>query len=422
MPSWTPPVDSGQTSGIATAINGVRDDTKNWKGLVNANNQSLAHVNILDAAAVYSGGRLVPAQSYNQLVATPVTGMGAPMSSLGNPLAFTFSAPAIGNISVVAGGAIAPATDYAITGGPQLVTLLNGGFESDFANWLLFSPEIVTATANHGGTYSAAIIGLGGYLAQAIGGLTPGASVTLAVWVRGDSGGTSTGYLSVGGTAVVYSTTVTPGLTWQQVTATCTVPPSGVISLYLVRGGSGTGNIYFDDVTTTLGTLVNPGFEAGGGSLTGWNAFPDATITTTGTHGGAKAAALVGDNAYIYQSITGLPPNLFVTVSGYARTDAGAAITAYIVAQNGAGVDISHNPNPPLTLTTDWQLISFMYQVDNTGAIGIAPKRGVGTGTVYFDDFLIVGRSTAVGVYTITFVDGTEPYEGESVMVIGATN
>ena len=393
---------------IQQALDLLITDRKGAVAPQNMNGFNLTNVGILQTQQIYIDGKRLSDGAFGGRTATPT----------GSPQVWNIAATRVGNVDVRFNGLPQPQGNFTISGAVSQTALLNPDFESDFASWGISSPEIVTTAGPHGGTKCTAISANNGYLYQTLNGLTAGVSVAITAWVRADAGNTATAFIQLTDNAsgpVVLSTVVTPGTAWQQLTATYTATSVGIIFLLLKRGSAGSGTIYFDDVTSTVGTLTNPGFETG--DFTGWVILPNCTISTTNPFGGAKCASLVGDNAYIYQAVSGLTLGVVYSFTAWFRGDAGTTANAMLGAHDGTGANSA--PFTTLATTQVWQPITLNYTANATGVVGFFVQRGVGAGAVYFDLTTMSGGAVS-STWAITFTAGNQPLAtGEDVTVSG---
>jgi len=389
------------------AIDALIVDRKSAVDRQDMNNKDLINTRIIQAQQFYLNGKPLGDGAFGVRTAVATA----------NAQVWNITTTSVGNVDVRFNGLSQPSGNYTISGAVAQPALLNPGFESDFASWGTTSPEIVTTAGPHGGTECAAIVTNNGYLYQTLSGLTAGASVTVTAWVRADAGNTATAFLQLTDGAsgpVVLSTAVTPGTTWQQITATYTVTTAHIIFITLQRGATGLGTIYFDDAASTVGTVINPGFETG--DFTGWSILPNCIITTVNPFGGTKSVSLLADNSYVYQTITGLTAGIVYSFTAWFRGDSGTTAPAMLLVRDS----LFNNPGTvSLPTTTAWQPISINFTGTPQGDVLFEMERGVGAGAVFFDVASMSGGG-APSTWAITFGAGNQPLiTGESVTVFG---
>lgn len=392
---------------IQQALDALIVDRKGAVAPQNMSGFNITNVGILQTQQIYVAGKPLSDGSFGVRTAT----------STSNPQVWNIAATKVGNVDVRFNGLPQPQGNFTISGAVAQPALLNPDFESDFASWGTTSPEIVTTAGPHGGTKCVAIVSNNGYLYQTLSGLAAGASVTITAWVRADAGNTAYTFLELTDGAsgpVVLSTGVTPGITWQQLTATYTVTSTHNIFIVLQRGTTGLGTIYFDDVASTVGTVINPGFETG--DFTGWVILPNCIISTTNPFGGAKCASLIGDNAFIYQTVTGLTLGVIYTITAWFRGDTGTTAPAWVILRDSVG---NGYLTTSLATTTSWQPIQINFTGTATGDVVVILQRGVGAGAAYFDLTTMSGGAVSSN-WAITFSAGNQPLAtGEDVTVSG---
>jgi beta-glucanase (GH16 family) len=170
---------------------------------------------------------------------------------------FTCTTPAAAPVAPAA-PAPAPAAAPASSPGAELVP--NPGAESDVAGWSTSNAALTRVTSpvrTGSGAFRLSAPASGHVLMlgpRTTTGITPGAGLRLSAWVRSAAvsrnalfqvdWGSSTGYLSTGGTPQV--TTSTSG--WTQVTGTLTVPAGASTALFYVKFiDAGSGDVHFAD-------------------------------------------------------------------------------------------------------------------------------------------------------------------------------
>jgi len=389
------------------AIDALIVDRKSAVDRRDMNNKDLINTRIIQAQQFYLNGLPLGSGAFGSRTAV----------STANPQVWNITATSVGNVDVRFNGLSQPQGNYTITGATAQPTLLNPGFESDFTSWVTTSPEIISSTNPHTGTKCASVLANNAYLYQVLNGLTVATSVTVTVWVRADAGNTATAFLELtdGATGpTVLSANVTPGIAWQQLTATYTVTATNNLFITLQRGTTGSGTIYFDDATSSAGTLINPGFETG--DFTGWVLLPNASISTVNPFGGIKSVSLLADNAYVYQSVTGLTAGIVYSFTAWFRGDSGTTASAILVVRDSLSNNIG---TVSLPTTTAWQPISINFTGTPQGDVLFEMERGVGAGAVFFDVASMSGGG-APSTWAITFGAGNQPLAtGESVTVFG---
>ena len=389
------------------AIDALIVDRKSAVDRRDMNNKDMINTRIIQAQQFYLNGMPLSSGTFGTRTAVATA----------NPQVWNITATSVGNVDVRFNGLSQPQGNYAITGAIAQPALLNPSFESDFTSWGITPPEIISTANPHTGTKCVAIVGNNGYLYQTLSGLTLAASVTVTVWVRADAANTATAFLQLtDGTTgpTVLSATVTPGIAWQQITATYTVTATNILFITLQRGATGSGTIYFDDVASTVGTLINPGFETG--DFTGWSLAQNCIISTANPFGGVKSASLIADNAYVYQTVTGLTTGVVYSFTAWFRGDSGTTAPAMLIVRDSLG---NNYGTVSLPTTTVWQSISINFTGTPQGDVVFIMQRGVGANAVYFDVASMSGGS-APSTWAITFGAGNQPLAtGESVTVFG---
>jgi len=389
------------------AIDALIVDRKSAVDRRDMNNKDMINTRIIQAQQFYLNGLPLGSGAFGSRTAV----------ATGNPQVWNITATSVGNVDVRFNGLSQPQGNYTITGATAQPILLNPGFESDFTGWGTTSPEVISTANPHTGTKCASIIANNDYLYQTLGSLTLAASVTVTVWVRADAANTATAFLQLtdGATGpTVLSATVTPGIAWQQLTATYTVTATNNLFITLQRGATGSGTIYFDDVTSSAGTIINPGFETG--DFTGWVLFPNAVISTVNPFGGAKSASLLADNAYVYQIVSALTAGVVYSFTAWCRGDSATTAPGLLIVQDSVGNNYAAVSMPT---TTVWQPISINYTATPLNNVDVVMQRGVGVGNVYFDAATMSGGGVP-STWAITFGAGNQPLAtGEDVTVSG---
>jgi hypothetical protein len=192
-------------------------------------------------------------------------------------------------------------------------------------------------------------------------GLTPSTQYTYRVQARDQSTNHNTGGWS---TSQAATTDTGSGL---MATASAN-PTSGTAPLQVQFTGSASGGQGGGEVT---GVIDNPGFEDGGGSLTGWTYLSNATLSSSGQgYGGGYAARLLVNptgNAIISQQITTeLTPDVEYTFTGKVKVisvgNGWTNATAFRLARYNnldqywetADIDLQDPDWQTLTLTHTW--------------------------------------------------------------------
>jgi parallel beta-helix repeat protein len=317
-----------------------------------------------DATATIPGGAVITSYTFD-------FGDGSPKVGPQSAATATHTYAAIGSYTVTV--TVADANQLRSTATAQVAVkarpiLPNGDFETGtLAGWGASHDATVTTTNPHSGTYAgeidAAAADGNGSIEQVVTGLTPNTPYTLTGWVRTDGSTTYLGakqYDSTGNTADA-STTNTG---WTKLTDYFTTGASGTsVDVYCYRPTVGTSAC--DDITlqATPATVANSDFETG--TLAGWSASHDATVTTTNPHSGTYAgeidAAAADGNGSIEQVVTGLTPNTPYTLTGWVRTDGS---TTYLGAKQ---YDTAGNTSDASTTNTGWTELTDYF---TTGASG----------------------------------------------------
>ena len=132
--------------------------------------------------------------------------------------------------------------------------------------------------------------------------------------------------------------------------------------------------------------VANSGFEDGDTapwSTNGLKAAISAATARTGSH----SLAETGDSGTVFQDINGLQPGGTYSMSAWVSCSPGSAITAQLLIFNPTSNGVTQsrviNCNP------GWQLLTRSFTVGAEGAIRIHLARGLGEGTLYWDDVQI---------------------------------
>jgi len=133
--------------------------------------------------------------------------------------------------------------------------------------------------------------------------------------------------------------------------------------------------------------VANPGFEDGDTVPWSTNGVKAAVSTAT-ARTGRYSLAETGSSGTAFQDINGLQPGGTYSMSAWVSCSPGSAITAQLLifnpTDNGVTQSRVINCNP------GWQLLTRSFTVGAEGAIRIHLARGLGEGTVYWDDVHIV--------------------------------
>ena len=154
-------------------------------------------------------------------------------------------------------------TDFGLS--PVLMTpeervensVANAGFEDgNLAPWSTNGIEASISSAHaHSGKYSLIETGGSGTVYQDVNGLQPGRIYTLAAWVSGAPGTSTTAQLTVynpSDNTAVSSPVMRCDPAWQLLKTSFTVGREGAVRIHLSRGG-GAGTVYWDDVHISSG-------------------------------------------------------------------------------------------------------------------------------------------------------------------------
>ena len=260
MPWFNAPL-AGATTGVDVFFQSIVDAFVGWKGQVNANNNNLANLNILQAREVRIMG----------IPVSPVTYSSIPCSPTANPLVWTFMASHLQHI-LVAFDNVITTSGYTITGIDSVPLLVNPGFESDFTSWILTGTCSISTVNPNSGLKCAKISSTGAYIEQVINSLIIGSVIQASCYIRGDVGTTATAEFvtqdTTGGSRLVTTFPVTP--TWALINMLYTVTPLGNLGLALQRSVAGLGDIYADNFSisgTLVPTLRTITFSAGNGPI-----------------------------------------------------------------------------------------------------------------------------------------------------------
>lgn len=270
MPWFTAPI-SGATTGLDVFYQNVVDAFVKWRGQVNANNNNLANLNILQAREVRIMGIKV----------SPGTFVIYPCTATANPLVWTFLASSVQNVyAAIDGLPLMDQSLYNITGSDLIPSIINSGFESDFASWLTSGTCSIGTVNPQQGAKCAVLSSDNAYIEQLISGLPLGAGVQVSCYVRGDVGTTATVDFivqnQVGGGVIDTTFTVTPF--WTLISALFTADSLGTLGM-AVKRNPGAGNLYFDSFNISgalLPTLRTITFVSGNQPI------DDETLTIIG--------------------------------------------------------------------------------------------------------------------------------------------
>jgi hypothetical protein len=218
--------------------------------------------------------------------------------------------------------------------GRSVELIVNGGFEATFwrDGWYQV-PNMGTAAVNsgppnpHTGSHCAKLVaspvGLGSYLRQTCP-VTPGASVTLTFWTKGDgaNAGVYRVYDVTNAADIVSERTtgVTAGV-YAQVTQTFTVP-AGCTSVYLYIGSASVNDAFafFDDVSMPGKSLDK--YSIHRGNVSGAVAVPSIVYRQCGGFGtGVAKGCRIADVFYDFE-IWGDTPDATTleTIDGYVES------------------------------------------------------------------------------------------------------
>jgi RHS repeat-associated protein len=242
----------------------------------------------------------------------------------------------------------------------------------------------VTNSQSYSGSYSLAQTGsIQGGSCQDVGGLVAGQSYQISVWVRADAGTTAQMYLWLhdtnGGNG---STTplLTPGQSWQRVTATYVANGTGMVRIHL-HYVPGAGTIYYDDVRVVVQNS-SPSW-----SLGFWGAT--AFITAAQSHSGTYSLAHTGSvNGGSLQVITGLVSGQSYQASVWVRADAGTTAQMYLWLHDTTGG--GQVTTSAITPGQSWQQVTLTFVATSTGQATLHLVYIPGAGTIYHDDVQMV--------------------------------
>jgi microsomal dipeptidase-like Zn-dependent dipeptidase len=351
---------------------------------------------VVSARVSWSSGASAPGElsmhntaggNFSQRVVSPSTGWRSVS------LLYTADRTGRARIHLVrqAGAGVVFWDDVTLTEAPNDPGFEQGGLTA----WSVYSPQagFSARTASHRrrtGTFSLAEEGTVGIVYQDIGGLTAGKVYVVSAWVRRSSGATAEAELSVHNTAGGQSRQRlhVPGDAWTRVSLAYTADATERVRVHLVRG-SGTGTVYWDDVSLTEAP-VNGGFERG--DAESWATYSPQEGFTAAVSGwvrrsGGLSLAQRGAFGITYQDVSGLVPGRTYRVNAYVRWASGASAPAELSVHNTSGAAFARVVAQP---TTGWQLLTLSYTADPTGNIRIHLVRQEGAGEIYWDDVSVI--------------------------------
>ncbi|RSM64131.1 hypothetical protein DMB66_21080 [Actinoplanes sp. ATCC 53533] len=129
--------------------------------------------------------------------------------------------------------------------------------------------------------------------------------------------------------------------------------------------------------------LPNPGFESG--TLHGWAATGNGTVTGTGGRSGAPAATFAGSGNGLHTTVTGLEPGASYTFSGYLRSAVEGDV-AHLGVKNHGGTETS---SPVGSTSYRPTSVTFTTGAAHTSAELYVYKNS-GLARAWFDDFTLV--------------------------------
>ena len=260
----------GASTGISTKLNALSDETTSATVPKNMNGFNIANVAVLQCDIAYVGGQPLVPFVYDEKNAT------------GSGTSYTFIARRLNGVSVFVNGVKQPRSSYSITGGGAAPGVANPGFEvTALASWSLGPTGVVYGTSStnpHSPSYCAYLASNNGYIYQTATGLVVNGLYNVGVFFRNDAGATAPVLLVLHdgtGANVVTSVPMYPTINWQLLSLPYTTP-SGNIGIALERG-TGSGYVYFDDVTV-VGSVLPGTF----------------TITFTSAPAGGSAISVAG--------------------------------------------------------------------------------------------------------------------------------